>query len=96
MSNRKKNASRGQYFFYIVIILAVFFYIWQHIQVIKVGYRINKLQAQLDESKNKNRSLRVEVNSLKSLDRIEKFAAEELKMVKPSKEDQIIMPGDNQ
>ena len=96
MANRKKRTSRRIYFLYVAVIFcAFFFYVWQHIQVIKVGYRINKLQAQLEELKNKNRYLRVQANQLKSLDRIEKIAIEELKMVKPSRNDKVIMPGDN-
>ena len=97
MGNRKKRTSSGIYFLYILVIFCTFlFYVWQHIQVIKIGYKINKLQTQLEELKNKNRYLRVEVNYLKSLDRIEKIAKEELKMVKPRNEDTIIIPGDNQ
>ncbi|MFH1238758.1 MAG: cell division protein FtsL [bacterium] len=96
MANRKKRTSRRVYFLYVTVIFcAFFFYVWQHIQVIKVGYRINKLQAQLEELKNKNRYLRVQANQLKSLDRIEKIAIEELKMVKPNRNDKVIMPGDN-
>lgn len=97
MGNRKKRTSSGVYFLYILVIFCAFlFYVWQHIQVIKVGYRINKFQAQLEELKNKNRYLRVQANQLKSLDRIEKIAREELKMVRPSKDDKLIIPGENQ
>ena len=96
-NRRKKKKSSLIYFPYVlVLVVAVFFYIWQHTQVIKTRYRINKLQKELEEIKNKNKYLKVKTNSLKSLSRIEKIATEELKMVKPKKEDIIILHGDNQ
>ncbi len=97
MANRKKKGKlKLIYFLYILIIIsASFFYVWQHYQVIKIGYKIDKLRIQLNDLKNKNKYLKVETNSLKSLDRIEKRAVDELKMVKPKTEDIIMLPGDN-
>lgn len=96
MANRKKSKVSLVYFLYIIIIFsALLFYVWQRIQSDKIGYKIIRLQKNIADLKNKNKHLRVEINSLKSLDRIEKIAIEELKMVKPDKESVIILPGDN-
>lgn len=96
MANRKKSKGLLIYFLYIIIIFsALLFYVWQRIQSDKIGYKIIQLQKKKADLKNKNRHLRVQVNSLKSLDRIEKIAKEELKMIKPEKENIIILPGDN-
>ncbi|HSB03704.1 MAG TPA: cell division protein FtsL [Thermodesulfobacteriota bacterium] len=65
-------------------------YVWSRIQVIQAGYEISNAlktgRALAEESKR----LRLEVATLKSYARIEKFATEELGMSKP-KPDQVII-----
>jgi len=66
------------------------FYVWSRIQVIQLGYEISnalKKERALTEA---NKKLRLEIATLKSYARIEKIAAEELKMIKP-KPDQVIV-----
>lgn len=85
--------------FHLLILLALFllmfiggslFYVWSRIQVIQVGYAISEA---LKEERNLtlvNKKLRLEIATLKSYERIEKIASEELGMVKP-KPDQVII-----
>ena len=66
------------------------FYVWSRIQVIQLGYEISnalKKERALTEA---NKKLRLEIATLKSYARIEKIAAEELRMIKP-KPDQVIV-----
>lgn len=66
------------------------FYVWSRIQVIQLGYEISnalKKERVLTEA---NKKLRLEIATLKSYARIEKIAAEELRMIKP-KPDQVIV-----
>jgi cell division protein FtsL len=66
------------------------FYVWSRIQVIQLGYEISnalKKERALTEA---NKKLRLEIATLKSYARIEKIAAEDLRMIKP-KPDQVIV-----
>jgi len=67
------------------------FYVWSRIQVIQLGYEISnvlKVERILTEE---NKKLRVEIATLKSYARIEKLAAEELRMAKPKPEQVIVI-----
>lgn len=67
------------------------FYVWSRIQVIQLGYEIsNALKGErgLTEA---NKKLRLEIATLKSCSRIEKFATEELRMAKPKPEQVIVI-----
>jgi cell division protein FtsL len=67
------------------------FYVWSRIQVIQLGYEVSnalKKERSLTEA---NKKLRLEIATLKSYGRIEKFAVEELKMVKPKPEQVIVI-----
>lgn len=66
------------------------FYVWSRIQVIHLGYEISSALKEGRTLTEANKRLRLEVVTLKSNARIEKIAAEELKMVKP-KPDQVIV-----
>jgi len=64
---------------------------WSRIQVIQLGYEISnvlKVERILTEE---NKKLRVEIATLKSYARIEKLAAEELRMAKPKPEQVIVI-----
>ena len=66
------------------------FYVWSRIQVIQLGYEISSALKEERALIEANKKLRLEIATLKSYGRIEKFAAEELKMVKP-KPGQVIV-----
>jgi cell division protein FtsL len=66
------------------------FYVWSRIQVIHLGYKISNALKEGKALTEANKRLRLEVATLKSNARIEKIAAEELRMVKP-KPDQVIV-----
>jgi len=66
------------------------FYVWSRIQVIQLGYEISNALKEERAFTEANKKLRLEIATLKSYARIEKFAAEELSMSKP-KPDQVIV-----
>ena len=87
-----RSANRILFFFILLLFLisGSLFYVWSRIQVIQLGYEISnslKEERALAES---NKRLRLEIATLKSYTRIEKFAVEELRMTKP-KPDQVIV-----
>lgn len=67
------------------IILAVgLLYVWQHIQVIRLGYRVERLNAELSALVQEEKELTVRIAQLKSLARIEEIARRRLGMVDPA------------
>jgi cell division protein FtsL len=79
-----------------LILLLVFliggslFYVWSRIQVIQLGYDISNALKEEKVLIEANKKLRLEIATLKSYVRIEKFATEELRMGKP-KPGQVIV-----
>jgi cell division protein FtsL len=66
------------------------FYVWSRIQVIQLGYEISNALKEERVLTETNKKLRLEIATLKSYVRIEKLAAEELRMAKP-KPGQVIV-----
>ncbi len=67
------------------------FYVWSRIQVIQLGYEISNALKEERTLTEANKKLRLEIATLKSYGRIEKFAVEELRMIKPKPEQVIVI-----
>jgi len=67
------------------------FYVWSRIQVIRLGYEISSALKEEKALTEVNKRLRLEIATLKSYARIEKFAVEELRMSKPKPEQVIVI-----
>ncbi len=67
------------------------FYVWSRIQVIQLGYEVSNALKEERSLTEANKKLRLEIATLKSYARIEKFAVEELRMVKPKPEQVIVI-----
>ncbi|MFH1784275.1 MAG: cell division protein FtsL [bacterium] len=94
MANRRKKDSSHIYIVYIVMLcVALFFYVWQRAQAAKLSYDITGYKSKVDELRNINKHLQVDIQKLRSLERIEKVASESLHMHKPSKDEVIMLPG---
>lgn len=66
------------------LILAMgLFAAWQHFQVIQHGYEIEKVLQQKAEEESINRHLRLQIETLRSPERIERIATTELDMIVP-------------
>ncbi|MFQ5881141.1 MAG: septum formation initiator family protein [Candidatus Methylomirabilales bacterium] len=66
-----------------VLLLGLLFYVWQHIQVVRLGYQIERLRAERVTLIQEGKALRLELGQLRSLKRVEEIARRELGMVNP-------------
>jgi cell division protein FtsL len=73
------------------VIVGSLFYVWSRIQVIQLVYEMSNALKEERVLTEANKKLRLEIATLKSYARIEKFAAEELRMVKPRPEQVIVI-----
>ncbi len=72
-----------------IVLLILTFYIWNQIESIRLGYRIGKLEDDLQTLEKEVEKLEAKKSSLLSLERVEKIAKEKLKLEKPKKEQVI-------
>ena len=73
-----------------VLVTVVVFSAWQRFQLIDHGYEMQRVRNERAAEEEVNRKLRLEIQSLRSPERIEKIATEELHLVAP-KHDQAIV-----
>jgi cell division protein FtsL len=64
---------------------------WQHFELLRHGYRIERMLQERAAEEEINRHLRLEIETLRSPQRIEKIAIEKLHMVAPSGGEAIII-----
>jgi len=73
-------------FYILIFIVGALFYMWPHHQMIEISYEYQELIAKHEKLFQENRILRLEIASIKSLDRIERLAVEDLGFIFPKKE----------
>jgi cell division protein FtsL len=66
-------------------------YTWIHLEVRKVGYRIEELEGTLGQLQHEERQLQLQAAYLKSPQRIAEVAGDELEMVVPTLEQMIFV-----
>jgi cell division protein FtsL len=92
--SNKSEPRRSKIFCFALLLLFLMagslFYVWSRVQVIQLGYFISGALKEGKKLEETNKRLRLEIATLKSYERIEKLATEELKMSKP-KPDQVIV-----
>lgn len=71
------------------LVLVLLFYAAQPFEMLRYGYGIERMQAQRAAQEELNRQLRLEIDSLRSLDRIERIATGQLHLVAPEPEDVV-------
>lgn len=89
---RKKISKRLIVFGIAGSIFAIFiltFYIWHQMESIRIGYEIGKLEERGADLEKEVKRLQARKSSLLSLERVEKIAKKELKLVTPKK-DQLV------
>ena len=64
------------------------FYIWTRVQIVEYGYELNMLKSRQHQLAEENKKLRLEAATLKSPQRLEQMAINELKMA-PLRPEQI-------
>jgi|GEM_PF-825870 len=83
----RKTASWG-----LVFLISAFgiFFVWQRVQVIKLGYEVESLKKERDALTRTNKGLLIEASTLTSPDRIEGLASSNIGMHSPS-DSQVVL-----
>ena len=71
--------------------LVLLFSAWQHFELLRHGYQIEELQRERAGEEDIGRQLRLEIETLRSPERIEALATEQLHLVAPSRDDAIVI-----
>ena len=75
----------------VVLVLALLFSAWQHFELIRHGYRLEQMQRERAAEAEVNRHLRLEIETLRAAQRIERLATEQLGMIEPGPNDTVIL-----
>ena len=75
----------------VVLVLVLMFSAWQHFELLRHGYRLEQMQRERAVEADVNRHLRLEIETLRAPQRIEKLAQQRLGMVEPAPEDAVVL-----
>jgi cell division protein FtsL len=73
------------------LVLVLLFSAWQHFELLRHGYQIERLQQERAAEEEINRHLRLEAETLRAPRRIEKIAMEQLHLVAPARGQAIVI-----
>lgn len=81
-------------YFYVLVIAAfvLSFYVWGQTQSVRLGYEVDTLRRECERWEQENRSWRLKVNCLLSMERLDKVA-QDRKLVTPDDKVTIYLPG---
>jgi cell division protein FtsL len=88
---RSKRGSFRRVLVALVIIACLLLYVGGKVQIVRLGYQIEVLEHEKHELERENRSLLIEASSLSSPARIEEIAIKRLGMVRPPKENIVVV-----
>ena len=75
----------------VFLVFVLLFSAWQHFELLQLGYRIEQMQEERARELELNRHLKLEIETLKAPDRIERIATEQLDLVAPGSEEAIVI-----
>jgi len=73
------------------LVVVLLFSAWQHFELLRHGYQIERMQQERAAEEDINRHLRLEIDTLRSPQRIEKIATEQLHLVAPARGQAIVI-----
>jgi len=73
------------------LVVVVLFSAWQHFELLRHGYQIERMQQERAAEEEINRHLTLEVETLRAPRRIEKIAIEQLHLVAPARGQAIVL-----
>jgi len=73
------------------LVVVLLFSAWQHFEILRHGYQIEEINRERAAEEEVGRQLRLEIDTLKSPQRIEKLATERLHLVAPSSEEAVVI-----
>ena len=74
-----------------LLVMVLLFSAWQHFELLRHGYRLEQMQRERATEDEINRHLRLEIETLRSPQRIEKLATQRMGMVTPAQGDAIVL-----
>jgi cell division protein FtsL len=74
-----------------VLVLVLLFSAWQHFELLRHGYRLEQMQRERATEGEINRHLRLEIETLRAPQRIEKLAIQRMGMIAPAAGDAIVL-----
>ncbi|MEW6321247.1 MAG: cell division protein FtsL [Acidobacteriota bacterium] len=75
----------------VLLVLVLLFSAWQHFELLRHGYRLEQMQRERAAEQEINRHLRLEIETLRAPQRIEKLATERLGMVEPGPGEAVVL-----
>ncbi len=88
---RSRRDNFRRVLFALLIISGLLLYVGGKVKIVQLGYQIEVLQREKSELERANRSLLIEASSLSSPARIEEIAIKRLGMVRPAKENVVMV-----
>ena len=73
------------------LVLVLLFSAWQHFELLRHGYQIEEIQRERAAEQETARRLRLEIETLKSPQRIEALATQKLHLVAPGRDEAIVI-----
>jgi cell division protein FtsL len=73
------------------LVLVLLFSAWQHFELLRHGYRVEQMQRERAAEEEAARRLRLEIDTLRSPQRIETLATKRLRLVAPSKDEAVVI-----
>src|SRR5688572_32459274 len=73
------------------LVIVLLFSAWQHFELIRHGYRLEQMQRERAAEEEINRHLKLEIETLRAPQRIEKLATERMGMVAPTADDAVVL-----
>jgi cell division protein FtsL len=74
-----------------LVVLVLLFTALQHFELIRYGYRLERLRAQRVEEERINRQLKLEIQTLRAPQWVERIAIRDLKLVAPPPERTVVI-----
>jgi cell division protein FtsL len=75
----------------VALVIVLLFSAWQHFELLRHGYRLEQMQRERAAESDVNRHLRLEMETLRAPQRIEKLATERLGMVAPRDAEAVVL-----
>ena len=75
----------------VFLVAVLLFSAWQHFELLRHGYRLEQMQKERATQEEINRHLRLEIETLRSPERIERLATGRLRMVTPGPGDATVI-----
>jgi cell division protein FtsL len=74
-----------------VFVAVLLFSAWQHLKLLEHGYRVEQMQRDLAGEQELNRQLRLEIETLRSPQRVEALATQRLGLVAPAPGEAVVI-----